>query len=399
MESASDYHSFHWFGEVMSYQSTRTPHKPIAACITGTFFALLGAQATSIMLGLYLSYINNHVYPVSAIVVGLIGTGYRVAEFIGDPIMGALSDIRGRKPLMLVGPLISAVVVLVYPATASLAAIFVLLIFEGLSAAMRAPATLSFLSDATSASDTLRGRTMSLQQINILCSMVLGYAAGGLLWDALGPNAFRTITLIYIVGVSIILLGVEEQMRPSRQRTQDVLKSMRVLANPAAMRFLPAWIALSAVFGAWLSQTVFQLSAQPGQTGQMLVGRFSGTEIGIVFAVFAVVFAGGTLAWGFLIGRLKTMTIMLIATLGAYLYCIALLAINHLGFTSTEGPNATLVFATIVLGAGIFTQSGFAPAALAYLADISEDFVAERGAIVGVYYFFRNTAKVAMRCR
>jgi MFS family permease len=31
---------------------------------------------------------------------------------------------------------------------------------------------------------------------------------------------------------------------------------------------------------------------------------------------------------------------------------------------------------------------------LAYLADISEDFVAERGAIVGVYYFFLSVGQL-----
>ncbi|MBC8492546.1 MAG: MFS transporter [Chloroflexi bacterium] len=378
----------------MNSQGSRKLYRSIASCIAGNFFALLSAQATAIMLGLYLSYINNYVHPVSAVDVGLIGTGYRVAEFIGDPVMGALSDMKGRKPLMFFGPLVSAVVVVVYPATASLVAIFALLAFEGLSAAMRAPATLSFLADATSTSDRLRGRTMGVHQITILGGMVLGYAVGGLLWDALGINAFRIITLAYLLGAGIILLGIEEQLKPSRQRIQEVRRYLRITTNPVFIRFLPAWIAMSAVLGAWLSQTVFQLSAQPGQTDQALVGRFSSVQIGVILAILAIVFAGGTLAWGLLMDRLSKTTVMLVATLGAYLYCVALLVMNHSEIGSDVGLTVPAVFTTILLGAGIFIQSGFAPAALAYLADVSEDFAAERGAIIGVYYVFLSVGQL-----
>src|SRR5581483_3544545 len=67
-----------------------------------------------------------------------------------------------------------------------------------------------------------------------------------------------------------------------------------------------------------------------------------------------------------------------------YLACIALFGINH------RGPgNDGLLYAWLpVLLVGIFAESSFAPAALAYLADISEDAAKDRGLLMGLYSIF-----------
>jgi MFS family permease len=47
-----------------------------------------------------------------------------------------------------------------------------------------------------------------------------------------------------------------------------------------------------------------------------------------------------------------------------------------------------------LLAVGVAVQSGFTPAALAYLADITEDFTAERGAIMGLYSIFLSAGEI-----
>jgi MFS family permease len=190
------------------------------------------------------------------------------------------------------------------------------------------------------------------------------------------------------MGIGIILVGLEEPLQRSRREPQDIQRYLRVVTHPTVIRFLPAWIGLNAIMGAWLSQTTFQLSAHPISTGQMLLGRFSGTQIGLILACFAILFAVGTVVWGLLIGRLSKMTILLLASLGIYLCCMALLIINHPLAATPASLSAPVLLAVVLLGAGIFVQSGFTPAAFAYLADLSEKFRAERGAIIGVYYLF-----------
>jgi MFS family permease len=75
---------------------------------------------------------------------------------------------------------------------------------------------------------------------------------------------------------------------------------------------------------------------------------------------------------------------MLFSITGVYLACIALAGINHLG----TGFSPRLVLWIVLLMVGIFAESSFAPAALAYLADISEDAAKDRGLLMGLYSVF-----------
>ncbi|MDQ2744234.1 MAG: MFS transporter [Chloroflexota bacterium] len=52
------------------------------------------------------------------------------------------------------------------------------------------------------------------------------------------------------------------------------------------------------------------------------------------------------------------------------------IALNH--------GNSPLAFVPLVL-VGVFLEAGFTPAALAYLADVSQDFARDRGLLMGLY--------------
>src|SRR5439155_16041196 len=53
-----------------------------------------------------------------------------------------------------------------------------------------------------------------------------------------------------------------------------------------------------------------------------------------------------------------------------------------------SGHPLVLVMWIVLLLVGIFAESSFAPAALAYLADISEDAAKDRGLLMGLYSVF-----------
>jgi len=82
--------------------------------------------------------------------------------------------------------------------------------------------------------------------------------------------------------------------------------------------------------------------------------------------------------------------LMLTSIVGVYLACIALFGINHCG-VGNEG--LLLVWIPILL-AGIFAETSFAPAALAYLADISENTVKDRGLVMGLYSVFLGLGQI-----
>ena len=375
-------------------QSNRTDIISIGSVILGNTIIYSSSQATAILLGLYISYINLHITPISAIQVGLIGTGYRVVEFIFDPIMGGLSDRLGRKFFLLIGPICNLVAVLIYPSFTSLWVIFFLLFLEGLGAAMRSPVGISFLTDATSGSEKMRGRTMGVYQLSSLTSLVLGYALGGIIWDWAGTSGFRLLAPVYIIGILIIIFGTKDQKHVSTDRLQIGKKLLLIFKNRELTRILPAWISLSAVLGAWMSQSVFQLVGQIRNNDQLLVGRLNGTQVGLVLAIFSIIFASGTVIWGFLIGRITKIKIMFVSLLGSFLCCFAIIVLNHAVFL-IEGSSAWLfVIFLAMLGLGIFAQSGFTPTALAFIGDLSENYPSNRGTIIGFYYLFLSVGQL-----
>src|SRR6202043_1725664 len=57
-------------------------------------------------------------------------------------------------------------------------------------------------------------------------------------------------------------------------------------------------------------------------------------------------------------------------------------ALNHVPFDTTHTLVPTLVGLVMI---GVFVESGFTPAALAYLAEIAEERAEDRGSVMGVY--------------
>jgi MFS family permease len=148
----------------------------------------------------------------------------------------------------------------------------------------------------------------------------------------------------------------------------------------------PTWIALNAAIGVWTSQSIFQLVSEPaaGFRDQLLMGGFSPVQISVGFAIALVVFFAGLAWWGERFKRFRRTTIIFIGVIGGAVLVGAGLLLNHSG----DLPWIAQVIFAIVAGAGLFVLAGATPAALGLLADISEAFPTDRGAIMGLYSVF-----------
>jgi MFS family permease len=206
--------------------------------------------------------------------------------------------------------------------------------------------------------------------------------------------AFAIDGIIYLVSVAIFAIGLRETVMPrdssaaGRSAVATVRTTLRrywiVLTSPRVLRFAPAWLAINAVLGVWLNHVGRQLTRSRDFADQSLTGGFTAGAAGTAFALFALIFACGILIWGLFLGRLRKTMVMLVATGGLMLTCVALLWLNHLPSLS----DSRLLAPGLVFAAGLLIMSGFTPAALAYLADITEDYVHDRGAIMGLYSVF-----------
>ena len=104
----------------------------------------------------------------------------------------------------------------------------------------------------------------------------------------------------------------------------------------------------------------------------------------LVLGAYVLFFGMCLLFWAFFLNRAPRLLLMLSSITGVYIACIALAGINHLGTATT----LLLVTWIVLLLVGVFAESSFAPAALAYLADISEDAAKDRGLLMGLYSVF-----------
>ena len=203
------------------------------------------------------------------------------------------------------------------------------------------------------------------------------------------PVGFLLNAGIYVVSFLIYRFGVPEtpgdtettkQPHPGSRRYIEVLRSSHVWL------LAPTWIAVNAAIGLWTTQSLFQLVKEPAPkfADQFLMGRADPIMISVGFVLAGIVFFAGLAYWGERFRTMRRTTILFYGILGGGACVVAVAVINHsLGLS----PVVTLAAGAVVI-AGLFVLAGATPAALGMLADISEAFPADRGAIMGLYSVF-----------
>jgi len=371
-------------------------------CILGNLLLRLGNSATGVLMGLVLAAMDRTRGDVPAIAVGLLAASFYATELIGAPIFGTLSDRLGRRRFMLAGPICGGIAVqLIGWPTLFIGWPFLLVsmalgrMIEGLSTATSAPATLSLLSADTADSPPRRAQVMAWYEKATLVGIAGGFIEAGVLWDWLGHGAFPLVTVMYVLSF-LVFWGVHDRSRfpvsaegDGGQHEHAAAQSVAadsgsglwaVLQRPRVLRFVPAWLFVNTVVGVWFTHSAFQLTGVHHRD-QWLTGSFSGSGLGLAFALSAGAFMGGIYLWGMAIGTRSKTTIMLFTLAGLYWVCGALYLINH---TGQVGGMQTPALTSLYLF-GILIASGFTPAALAYLADLSEEMASHRGAVMGLY--------------
>ncbi|MEO8437824.1 MAG: MFS transporter, partial [Chloroflexota bacterium] len=124
---------------------------------------------------------------------------------------------------------------------------------------------------------------------------------------------------------------------------------------------------------------------------QRLMAGFDANQITLAAIVIAIVFGAGLLYWGNRFKAMRRTSIILYGIVGGAFLVGAGLLLNH----SHGWPLAIVLVPLLVAAAGLFVLAGATPAALGLLADISERFPADRGAIMGLYSVFLAIGQIA----
>jgi len=345
-------------------------------------------------------------------VISFLSGGFYTTELTGAIVFGVLADRYGRKVIMLLGPLFGGVAVAMTALTTHVPVLFVTRLLEGGSTAASIPSTLGFIAAETAHDERLRGRVVSQFELVSLGGMLaVGPALAGILWDAFGRPAFFLNCGFYAVALGLYAYGVHEVPRnrqadlgpalpcaapalpatPARRKAiSGVSRYLRMATNRKILLFAPTWLAINAILGLWALQAPLLLKGNVYDPGQFLMQGISATSIGFGTAALAVVFGGGILFWGLVYARFRRTTMLLLGVGAFVVMTFDILAINHLGGTST-GVLAGLGVVAVV---SLFVMSGATPAALGLLADVSEGFEEDRSAIMGLYSVFLGIGQV-----
>ena len=341
-------------------------------------------------------------------VISFLSSGFYTTELTGAIVFGVLADRYGRKVIMLLGPLFGGVAVAMTALTTHVPILFVTRLLEGGSTAASIPSTLGFIAAETAHDERLRGRVVSQFELVSLGGMLaVGPALAGVLWDAFGRPAFFLNCGFYAVALGLYAYGVHEVPRnrqadlapalpagsapPARRKAiSGVSRYLRMATNRKVLLFAPTWLAINAILGLWALQAPLLLKGNVHDPSQFLMQGISATSIGFGTAALAVVFGAGILFWGLVYARFRRTTMLLLGVGAFVVMTFDILAINHLGGTSTS----LLAGLGAVALVSLFVLSGATPAALGLLADVSEGFEEDRSAIMGLYSVFLGIGQV-----
>jgi len=367
------------------------------AVLLGTFTLRFSTGLTGGLLVFYLRDLR-----VDAFALAVFTATFFAAELVLSAPFGLLSDRLGHHRIMQVGPVFGAIAVVMTWATTDLVIIGGTRWLEGASTAASVPSILGFIAMVTAGNELMRGRASARFEGATLAGIGVGITAAGLLYDGipgiaagLGRNAFLLNAVIYGVSFLIYRFGVEAPA--GEARTLDAphygwRRYGQLLTASSVWLLAPTWIAINAALGLWTSQAVFQLirAPDPRFADQLLMGGFVGAQIALGLGVGLVVFFAGLAYWGERFKSLRRTTIIFYGIVGGAVSVAAAIAINH----SAGLPDVVRLAAALGTAAGVFVLAGATPAALGLLADISEAYPADRGAIMGLYSVFLAVGQI-----
>jgi len=380
--------------------------RSLIAVLIGTLILRLASHAMGQMTQFYLDHISRSYYHISHTTGAYVIAAFFVTELLGSLVFGTMSDRYGRRVFIIMGPVLGLIAVQITAMTSALWLLVFARLIAGLSTGSSVPATLGYISDATVGRPILRARVIGFFEITLVGGIALGAVVGGYLWKFF-PNersiagirfmspAFIFNGLIFILSAAVFVWGLRDSRRnKSARRAEGEISHSgagRTLGHyydafksRSIWMFSPAWISVFAIVGMWTNVSARLFTGHKQYEGQLLTGVVSPEKFENGFATLAIFFALGVLAWSFVLARYRKTSVMLVSTVALFGLIVTVFALNHLG--SYSSPFYYLLLGLLLIG--VLVLSGFTPAALTYLADVTERFTENRGSIMGLYSVF-----------
>jgi MFS family permease len=227
---------------------------------------------------------------------------------------GAMMDRLGTRRVMIGFAWIGAIAPILYPIAPWLWAIVILQTLCGLSASM------GWIGAQTMIGQAMRGHAVYAGRLSftLRLAQLVGPLLAGVVWDAFGPVAAFTLIACWGGGllVSAALLPNSSSLHKPEERVKarDVVPRLSDYLRAFEMLLLPGIAVVMVVTYMRISAEAMQMSFY---TVYLNGTGFSGTEIGALIAVSAIIGSLGTLAAGWASRRVRPIWLLFYGVVGS----------------------------------------------------------------------------------
>jgi len=213
------------------------------------FVAMLGMGIISPLLPLYAESMG-----ASGIWIGLIVSGYAISRIIVMPIVGPLSDRRGRRLFLSIGLILATIVSLTYLLAKTPPQLVIIRLLHGIGSGMIMPIAQAYIGDVSPEGE--EGKWMGYSNAAFFGGFGFGPLLGGIVTDQLGMNgAFLMMAGLSLLSFLVVIFFLPEVSRRKTVRgprlsykkmgTSSVVKGlisfrmMFALGRGGAFAFIP----------------------------------------------------------------------------------------------------------------------------------------------------------------
>jgi DHA1 family multidrug resistance protein-like MFS transporter len=253
--------------------------RTLITLLLALFIAFLGIGIIAPIVPIYAVDLG-----ATGVTLGLMIAAFSVSQGALQPVVGNLSDRKGRKRFLVTGLSIYAVVGIAYTLATSVEQLILIRLLNGVGSAMIAPIVMAYIGDL--APEGQEGKYMGMLNVALFAGIGAGPMLGGVFRDVLGINStFYAMSALTAASLGLILAFLPPQRSDRKiQSTAGLLtKLRRMLHNRRVVGVLLPRMGTMIIMIPTLAFLPILMDQLMGATG---------IEIGIVISARTIVNAG-----------------------------------------------------------------------------------------------------------
>ena len=211
------------------------------------FATMIGAGIIEPFMAIYAKDLG-----ANGLMIGLIFGSFTLSRAIFTPLIGRISDFKGRKNLLLVGLAGYTILSFFYAAATSTASLVTVRIFHGMASAMVLPISMAYIGDI--APKNQEGKYLGTFTIAFFMGLAVGPVIGGTLHELWHMNAaFYAMGAISFLALLLLIfmlpeINAHKNIKPSSFKTilkdktmqaMFIFRTLNAYGVAALMGFLP----------------------------------------------------------------------------------------------------------------------------------------------------------------